>query len=375
MPDPRPILPETLILPETTISGRGKLSALLSECRRFGARGLVIHGASHGPRLRKLDIPGGMAVQFSQHPGGEPTLLQVSQLIEIARGHQAMWVAGIGGGSVLDLAKAVAALTTAPRPLTAYHDGAAIEGPGLVFVAVPTTAGTGAEATINSVLTNEATGIKKSIRSPGMIARVVILDPELLGTCPSAVIAASGMDALTQGIEAFTSRYATVLSDHLALESVSLIARHLESVFANPGADAAGALLTGSYLGGIALSFARLGVVHGLAHPLGVLYHVPHGLVCATCLPYALHLNREAYGDRYDTLSHAVGEDLISFVDRLTARLGLVSPFSGKPLKDPELIIRETLASGSTRANPRTITRPDVEWILARLFRVGSVTP
>ena len=368
MPHPLPILPETLILPEKTISGRGKIATLFTECRRFGERGLLVHGTALGHRLHTLAIPGGMAVYPVQHHGGEPTLAQVGQLVDIARNHQAGWIAGVGGGSILDLAKAAAVLARAPQSVVHYHDGSAIETPGLVFIAAPTTAGTGAEATINSVLTNETTGIKKSIRDIGMMARVVILDPDLLGACPRPVIAASGMDALTQGIEAYTSRYATGLSDQLALESVSLVARNLEAVFKNPLAAEADGLLTGSYLGGLALSFARLGVVHGLAHPLGVLYHTPHGAVCAACLPYSLELNRAAFGAKYDDLSRVAGKDLITYVNELTQRLGLVSPFSGTPLRDAEMIIRETLASGSTKANPKPITRADVEWILGKLF-------
>jgi alcohol dehydrogenase class IV len=124
----------------------------------------------------------------------------------------------------------------------------------------------------------------------------------------------------------------------------------------------------GSYLAGIALSFARLGVVHGLAHPLGSLYHLPHGVVCAACLPHAIELNRTAFVKKYDTLSATVGGDLLATIKTLMTRLNMKSPFCGQPLREAELIIRETLASGSTKANPKPITRTDVEWLLARLF-------
>lgn len=367
-----PILPESLVLPEKTLSGRGSLSALLPECRRFGLRGIVLHGAAveHGGQLSALleKAPDGMVLCTVRHRGDEPTLREVSDLIEVARQHRADWIAAIGGGSIMDLAKAATALVHAPHPPAHYHDGGALPGTGLVFIAVPTTAGTGAEATLNSVLTNEVTGVKKSIRAPGMMARIVILDPALLASCPPAVVAASGMDALTQAIEAYTSRNATWLSDALSLQAVRLIAANLENVYHKPDSTGAEPLLTGSYLGGVALSFARLGVVHGLAHPLGALYHVPHGAVCAACLPAALELNRKAFGIKYDTLSEAVEGDLLQFVKALMGRLDMTSPFRGKPLREPELIIRETLASGSTKANPKPITRTDVEWLLARLF-------
>jgi alcohol dehydrogenase class IV len=313
-------------------------------------------------------VPDGMILRTVRHRGDEPTLREVSDLIEVARQHQADWIAAIGGGSIMDLAKAATALIHAPHPPAHYHDGAALPDTGLVFIATPTTAGTGSEATLNSVLTNETTGVKKSIRSPCMMARVVILDPALLAGCPPAVVAASGMDALTQAIESYTSRNATWLSDTLALQAVRLIATHLEDVYRDSGSPGAGPLLYGSYLGGVALSFARLGVVHGLAHPLGALYHVPHGAVCAACLPHAVELNRAAFGTKYDSLSQTVGGDLLEFIRGLMLRLAMPSPFSGKMLREKDLIIRETLASGSTKANPKPITQADVEWLLEKLF-------
>ena len=373
MPESALTLPASLVLPEKTVSGRGTLYSLAPESRRFGTRGIILHGRAleSGDRLARLLATFGPAsgVIPVRHQGGEPTLDQVSELSRLVRHHRAEWVAGIGGGSILDLAKAGAALAHAPHPPDRYHDGKVIEGPGLVFLAVPTTAGTGAEATMNSVLTHSATGIKKSIRSPSMMARLVILDPELLSDCPAPVIAASGLDALTQAIESYTSRHATWLSDTLALRSATLIARTLAPVFRNPLSAEADDLLTGSYLAGVALSFSRLGVVHGLAHPLGSLYGLPHGVVCAACLPHALALNRDAFGAKYADLEHVLGGDPVTQVESLLTRLGLSSPFTGKPLRDPERIIAETLSSGSTAANPKPIVRADVEWLLERLFR------
>jgi alcohol dehydrogenase class IV len=332
----------------------------------------LLYGASleSGNILASLldRAPCDMAVLPFRHRGDEPTLGNVGDLIQAARRHDANWIAGVGGGSILDLGKAAAALYRATEPPEAYHDGAPIETQGISFLAVPTTAGTGSEATINAVLTNERTGTKKSIRDIGMMARLVILDPDLLRSCPPRVIAASGMDALTQAIEAFTSRHATWLSNELALQGLTLVSANLEAVHADPATARAEDLLTGSYLTGVALSFARLGVVHGMAHPLGTLYHVPHGQVCAACLPHALELNREAFGGKYAAMSRAVGGDLICRVRTLSQNLGLISPFAGKLLRSKESIIGDTLASGSTLANPKPITRADVEWMLDRMF-------
>lgn len=377
MNSPEPILPGTLVMPEKTLTGRGISKTLLAECRRFGSRGVLVHGAAleQGNRRQALlaGTPEDLSLCVVRHQGGEPTLGQVSALLECARHHQAGWIAGIGGGSVLDLAKAAAALINAPHPPAYYHDGAALpETGGAVFIAVPTTAGTGTEATLNSVLTNEATHIKKSIRAPGMMARLVLLDADLLADCPRPVIAASGMDALTQAIEAYTSRNATWLSDTLALQAIRQVSGHLEAVYRDATSPEAEPLLIGSYLAGVALSFARLGIVHGLAHPLGTLYSQPHGVVCAACLPSAIELNREAMGAKYDAIGAALGGDPVEAVLSLLRRLKLVNPFAGQPLRESGMIIREALASGSTKASPKSITREDVEWMLEQVFASGQ---
>lgn len=373
-PDSTALLPGALILPEKTVTGWGTLATLFTECLRFGPRGLVLYGAAleldgRLARLRET-LPPGSAVVFERHRGGEPSLDQAERLRTLAAHHRADWVAGIGGGSIMDLAKVAAALMHAHGPMTSYHDGAPIPAHGAAFAAVPTTAGTGAEATLNAVLTNPVTGIKKSIRAPGMMARLVILDAALLAHCPQRVMASSGLDALTQAIEAFTSRHANWLSDTLALQAVRLITQHLPAACATPEGAQAGPLLTGSYLGGVALSFARLGVVHGLAHPLGALYGVGHGEACAACLPLALEFNRTVLGRKQDDLAQAMGGDPLAVAERLIRDLDLGSPFKGQPLRDRERIITETLASGSTLANPRPVSRADVEWFLERLFDV-----
>jgi alcohol dehydrogenase class IV len=371
MPEHTPaILPELIVFPERVLTGPGKVLSLGSEAARFGASGLIVHGHAVESRLPALlaAAPAGLVVTPFRHRGGEPTLDQVDELRRVARLANARWIAAVGGGSVLDLAKAAASLANVTPPTVAYHDGTPVAADGLPFLAVPTTAGTGSEATVNAVLTNTATGVKKSIRDLRMMARTVILDAELLSTCPPATIAASGMDAFTQAVEAYTSRGATAFSDGLALQGLRLIGASLEEVHRDARDPAAGDLLAGSFLTGVALSVARLGVVHGLAHPLGSLYHQPHGLVCAACLPHAIRFNRPVLGGRYEALSQAVGMDLLQRVLELNDRLGIGAPFAGQPVRARAALIAETLASGSTKSNPRPVTAGDVEWFLDSLF-------
>lgn len=360
------------MLPPRTLSASGAVQRLLPECAAFGGRGMLVHGRSLGESGELARIlattPPELVVRTWQHEGGEPSLDQLQALLAEARTNETTWIAAVGGGSVIDLAKACAGLLHAPLAPAAYHDGADIPASTVPFVAAPTTAGTGSEATIVSVLTHARTGVKKSIRHPSFIPRLVILDPALLSSCPASVIASAGMDAMTQAVESYSSVHATWISEQFARQGLAMIAGSLERAYNGGGGRAGADLLTGSYLAGLALSNARLGIVHGLAHPLGARYHAPHGLVCAVCLPHAVEFNRQAMGTKYEELSTAIGGDLLTETRRFLTALNVPSPFAGQPVKDQTGIVRETLASGSTAANPRPVTGPDVEFLLSRLF-------
>ncbi len=364
-------LPGTLMTPLETHLCAGAALTTLDACAAFGARGLLVcgHSLERTGRLERILNANRRAavVQVWRHPGGEPTLGQLELLLETARDHNPDWIAAIGGGSVLDIAKAGAGLLDAPESVRAYHDGAPIPHSHRVFIAVPTTAGTGSEATSVSVLTNSDTGVKKSIRHPSFLARLVLLDPDLLSDCPPEIVAASGMDAFTQAVESYCSKGATWYTDTLALKAAALISASL--VRACHGEDTARAdMLIGSYLAGIALSNARLGLAHGLAHPLGARYRVPHGLTCAACLPQVLVFNRDAMAEKYERLSEAVKMPLLDYVNSLLDTLNIRSPFSGKTLVDRDAIIEETRASGSTKANPRDVTADDISQLLDAIF-------
>lgn len=366
-----PPLPDSLTLPPETRLGRGVSRLLLELCASYGRKGVIVCGNSMvrtGELERILDGHGAhVEVRIWLHPGTEPNLSQLEELLTLVREHDPDWVAAVGGGSVLDIAKAAAGLNRAPLPAAAYHDGESIPPSRTVFVAVPTTAGTGSEATTVSVLTNADTGVKKSIRHPSFMANLVLLDPDLLAHCPPEVLAASGMDAFTQAVESFCSRGATWLTDALCLKALQLVPFSLESAF-DGSTEFLPELLTGSFLAGIALSNARLGLVHGLAHPLGARFHVPHGLVCAVCLPHVLAFNRDFIPDKYAQMASVLKDDPLTFVTGLLGRLRLTSPFAGKTLHDPDAVIEETLASGSTKANPRPVGAEDVRQMLTDIF-------
>jgi alcohol dehydrogenase class IV len=258
----------------------------------LGERALVCTGARperHGELLASLGAP---AFRVT----GEPTVELAGAAVAAAREHGADVIVAIGGGSVIDTAKAVGMLLgNGGEPLDYLEvigSGRKITRPSVPCVAVPTTAGTGAEVTANAVLASPAHGVKASLRSPLMIPRVALVDPELTVSCPPEVTAASGLDALTQCLEPLVTPRATPLTDGLAREGLRRAAAGLRAAYA-AGTDLAARadMATCSLLGGMALANAKLGAVHGLAGVIGGTADVPHGVACAALLAPVIEAN------------------------------------------------------------------------------------
>jgi len=274
--------------------GNGRAAELPGVLAGMGSRVLVCTGADparNAQLLAELRMP---AAVFAV--AGEPTVDLAQAGVAAAREHGADVVAAIGGGSVIDTGKAVAMLLgNGGDPLDYLEvvgQGRKITKPAAPFAAVPTTAGTGAEVTANAVLAAPAHGLKASLRSPLMIPRVALVDPELTVSCPKPVTAASGMDALTQCLEPYVSVRATPLTDGLAREGLRRAAAGLRAAFAD-GRDLAARsdMAMCSLLGGMALANAKLGAVHGLAGVIGGTAAVPHGVACAALLAPVVEAN------------------------------------------------------------------------------------
>jgi len=279
------------------VAGAGRAAELPGLVAGLGSRVLVCTGADpsrHGGLLAGLGLPAVVVTVAA-----EPTVELARAGVAAAREHGADVVAAVGGGSVIDLAKAVAMLLgNGGDPLDYLEvigSGRTISQPAVPCVAVPTTAGTGAEVTANAVLASPAHGLKASLRSPLMIPRVALVDPELTVSCPPRVTAASGLDALTQCLEPFVSVRANPLTDGLAREGLRRAAAGLRAAYADGrdlGARADMAMC--SLLGGIALANAKLGAVHGLAGVIGGTADVPHGVACAALLAPVVEANVRA---------------------------------------------------------------------------------
>lgn len=304
--------------------GQGRVREAGEHAAAIGQRALVLtgtHPERAAPLIESLEAQGVAFELFTVD--GEPTIEMANAGAEAARLMRAELVIGMGGGSVLDATKAIAALTTNDgnplRYLEVIGQGLPFEQAPLPCMAIPTTSGTGAEVTRNAVLASKEHRVKVSLRSPLMLPRVAIVDPELTYSVPPEVTAYTGMDALTQVIEPYVCNAPSPVADGIAREGMSRIARSLRRAY-DDGRDqeAREDMAIGSLLGGLALANARLGGVHGFAGPLGGMYDAPHGALIAALLPQVMEVNiralreRQPHGEtlrRYDDVARLLTGD------------------------------------------------------------------
>jgi alcohol dehydrogenase class IV len=297
--------PLHLITPSAIHLGNGTLQQLATHSTQLPTPIAILTGPTrprHAPLWEQLNThPSDQLVPLQIE--GEPSDRTLAHLTQEARQHNCQSVIAYGGGSVLDAGKALAALLTNNQPLTTYleliGDAQPLTQPPAPMIAIPTTSGTGAEATRNAVITIEEANLKVSLRHPNMIPDTVILDPLLTLSAPPSVTAASGLDALTQLLEAFVSQRAHPLTDALCRSGLSHLAEALHTAYHNGQHQQARAHMSyAALLSGIALTHVGLGSVHGLAGPLGGLLRAPHGEICATLLPHAIQTNLTALTHR-----------------------------------------------------------------------------
>ncbi len=287
------------------VFGAGRLQELPNYIAEYGRRALLVTGGRsfrdtpYWAALQARLTEQGIAFE-SATVEGEPSPQRVDEIVAHFHGQAIEVVVGIGGGSALDTAKAVAALLPFGNSVLDHLEdvgrGIAYCGPSLPLIAVPTTAGTGSEATKNAVLSEHGpAGYKKSFRHDCMVAKVALVDPQLLAACPPALMAAQGMDAFTQLLESYVSLRANPFTDALAWSGLEAVAGgFFDALDGGEGERAAAgraAMAYGALLSGITLAQVGLGSVHGLAQPLGSLFPIPHGVACGTMLGVATAAN------------------------------------------------------------------------------------
>jgi alcohol dehydrogenase class IV len=320
--EPERVFPSfTIHTPRDIVFGRGKSALLPSLLPASAKRVLVISGRhaadAEAKAIADALTSSGREVRIFADTMAEPSPGAVDTAVAAVRAWNADAVVAIGGGSVIDTAKAAAALSRLDGSCLEYFNGTRelVVTDRPFFAALPTTSGTGAEMTNNSVLTDPATMIKKSIRHPGMTADLAVVDPDLTANCPRGVTVASGLDALVQAVEAFVSPKGTDYTRALAKAAACKLYGALKSIVHEAWKDAGDEpsldagfrvdMAEGSMLAGMAFAHAGLGAVHGLAHPVGSLLHVPHGVSCAILMLPVFQFNMNACGRLYAELARA----------------------------------------------------------------------
>jgi alcohol dehydrogenase class IV len=371
------------------VFGAGSVREVAPAARQWGSRALVVTGGNlerAGGLIRQLTSVGLSTATFRVH--GEPTVAAIRDGVRVAHEDGSEIVIAIGGGSAIDAGKAIAALiTNGPEPL----DYLEIIGRGMPlvhasapFIAIPTTAGTGSEVTRNAVLASPEYGVKASLRSPHMLPRLAVVDPELTLHLPAALTASTGLDALTQLLEAWVSIRANPLTDGFCREGLPLVARSLRRAF-HDGGDIAARTDTSlaALLSGLALANAGLGAVHGFAAPVGGMFDAPHGAVCAALLPHATAVNIDAlnsrdadgeplrrYGEAARVLTgnaHATAGDLTLWLTGLCRDLDIPSLRAyGIGEKHAAGLVEKAARSSSMKGNPITLTAGELHEIIAR---------
>jgi alcohol dehydrogenase class IV len=313
----------------------------------------------------------------------EPTVAQFESLLSAARAAGADAVAGLGGGSVLDTAKLVAALLDSKQTVQQCFGSGNLQPRTTPLLCIPTTAGTGSEVSPNAILLDEETASKKAVISPWLVPDAAFVDPALTITVPAHVTAATGLDALTHCIEAYANNFAHPLVDTWALDGIRHIAAHLATAVHEPrNLEARTHVALGSLYGGLCLGPVNTAAVHALSYPLGSRFHIPHGHANAILLPHVLRFNIPAAPERYTAIALAMGarstEDAVSTAQAGLCRLwelidktGLEMRLSALRISRAELptLAAEGLAvTRLMRNNPRPMTQQDAEAIYQAAF-------
>ncbi len=372
---------------DTIVFGTGILKGSGSRIKAYGNKALLVtfRTLDRAQPILNLLEQVGVDYEILSVPN-EPTIELADEGLRIVRERQCDMVIGYGGGSAIDTAKAIAGLATNPGEALDYLEvigrGQKLTQDPMPFIAIPTTAGTGAEVTRNAVLKSEEHKVKVSLRSPLMLANLAIVDPELTHSVPKAVTASTGMDALTQVLEPYVCNKMNPMTDALCREGMARAARSLRRAY-EQGDDAAARedMAITSLFGGLALANAKLGAVHGFAGPLGGMYAAPHGAICAILLPPVMAANVQAlrerdpdsiYLKRYDEIGRiltgsdkAVAQDGVEWVKDLGEALAIpaLSEYGIKSEHFPTIIEKAQQASSMT-GNPLVLTDAEREAIL-----------
>lgn len=371
------------ILNEVSYFGPGARRELPGEVTRLGLHKALVCTdkdlIKFGVAKKVLDVldEAGIPYEVFSEIKQNPTVRNVKAGLEAFAKSGADFILAIGGGSSIDTAKAVGIITRNPE----FADVVSLEGvantknKAVPIIALPTTAGTAAEVTINYVITDEENEKKMVCVDPNDIPAIAIIDAELMYTLPRSLTAATGLDALTHAIEGLITKGAWEMSDMFEIKAIEMIARHLETAVNEPtNPEARDGMAVAQYIAGMAFSNVGLGAVHGMAHPLGAIFDIPHGVANALLLPTVMEYNAPAAIDKFGIIARAMGVDTkdmtpeeaaqaaVDAVRSLAIRVGIPQHLAELGIKETDLprLAKAAAADVCTPGNPRDVTEADL---------------
>lgn len=377
-----------MILNETSYFGAGSISEIVTEAKkRAFKKALVVTD----PDLIKFNVAknvtdllekAGLAYDIFSQVKANPTVKVVKAGIEAFKAAGADYLIAIGGGSSMDTAKAIGIIINNPE----YADVTSLEGaidtknPSVPIIAVPTTAGTAAEVTINYVITDEEKKRKFVCVDPHDIPVVAVIDAKMMSSMPKGLTASTGMDALTHAIEGYTTKAAWEMTDMFHLKAIEIIARSLRSAVANEKEGREGMAL-GEYIAGMGFSNVGLGIAHSMAHTLGAVYDTPHGVACAMMLPIVMEYNADCTGEKYREIARAMGvkgvDDMsveeyrkaaIDAVAQLSVDVGIPTKLEAIKEDDLDFLAESAHADACAPGNPKDASVEDLKALFRKIM-------
>jgi alcohol dehydrogenase class IV len=371
-------LKSAIMIPQTIIFGSGTISELPVQVKRFGRTAVIVSGgksfSESGKRNKIMALLKGEGITAHEIGGigHDPDELLVNEVTKKVKSIKPDTVIGIGGGSVIDTAKAASIIATNGGVVADYWGGKPFTKPSIPYIAVPTTSGTGSEVTKNAVITSKEKTFKKSIRSEYMIPNVALIDPALTLSVPREVTRDTGLDALIQNLEGYTSKNSGPITDTLARKAIELAGKYLALAYKNPeDLDAREAMSLVSLYGGITLLNAGLGLAHGLSHPIGIRFGLPHGRSCAIVMPKVMEYNYIARKQKYDEIGQLLSGERngVKAFKKLLAELDLSTKLGDYGIREEDIpnIVSES-KGGSRNYNPVPHSDDTVERMLKEIL-------
>ena len=372
-------------VPSTILVGGGARREVVAQLQRFAIQRVLLVTDSGmmqlGParEIAAMLDDSGVTVTIFDRVQPDPTDKNVADGLALYRSEGCQALIAVGGGSPIDAAKAISVLTTNSSPLSQYAGYHKVARAGAPLIAIPTTAGTGSEATKVSVITDTERDVKMMILSVHLLPTVALVDYELTLSMPASLTAAVGVDTLTHGIEAYVSRKAHGMTDPLALSCIQLVAKHLRTAYCEPNNhEARAGMMLAACQGGMAFANSSVCLVHGMSRPIGAVFHVPHGLSNAVLLPTVTQFSWPSSVERYATVARLLGccpfhlpdaqaaESLVVGLQQLNADLSVPRLRECRGVEETRFrtllptMAADALASGSPQNNPRVPTAEEI---------------